>query len=96
MSTLEFTVLDLDFPVGSMKARSSPRCSSATAADCAALTDALIKRCPRPRHADRRPDRRQGRQNTGFAVSAPAVPAEAVRRPYAGNIPARTQKGLPK
>ncbi|GAQ75076.1 hypothetical protein T45_06857 [Streptomyces turgidiscabies] len=35
-------------------------------------------------------------QDTGFAVPAPAVPAEAVRRPYAGNIPAPTQNGLPK
>lgn len=35
-------------------------------------------------------------QNTGFAVSTSAVPAEALRRPYAGNIPAPTQRGLPK
>lgn len=35
-------------------------------------------------------------RNTGFAVSTPAVPAEAVRRPYAGNFPAPTQKGLPQ
>lgn len=35
-------------------------------------------------------------QNTGFAISAPTVPAEAVRRPYLGKIPAPTQKGLPQ
>jgi hypothetical protein len=35
-------------------------------------------------------------QGTGLAVSTPVVPDEAVRRPHSGNIPAPTQKGLPK
>jgi hypothetical protein len=34
-------------------------------------------------------------QNTGFAVPTYAVPAAAVRRPYAGNTPVPTQRGLP-
>ncbi|MFI1359022.1 hypothetical protein ACH4TV_36465 [Streptomyces sp. NPDC020898] len=35
-------------------------------------------------------------ENTAFAVPASPVPAEAVPRPYAGNLPALTQKGLPQ
>lgn len=35
-------------------------------------------------------------ERAAFAVSASTVPAEAVRRPYAGSIPPPTQKGLPK
>jgi hypothetical protein len=100
-STLEFTVLGLDFPVDSANKTVTP----ATGEQEAMPVNAG------PTREHRRPAAQvfnpQGEmrwvgmgllstpdQNSGFAVSPLAVPAGAVRRPYSGNVPAPTQKGL--
>ncbi|NEA68706.1 hypothetical protein [Streptomyces sp. SID12488] len=100
MSTLEFTGLDLDFPVGS-KNRTATLVNSereALSAD-AGLAPADGHRLASDIPDSGKPHRRSAAQTVRdhrFAVPAPTLPAEAVRRPYTGNTPAPTQKGLPQ
>ncbi|MFD3622877.1 hypothetical protein ACFWWT_48850 [Streptomyces sp. NPDC058676] len=95
MSTLEFTDIDLDFPVGSK----NKTAALVTGEQEALLVDAGFARADGHRPAAEIPDSGKrlttGLMNTpyekaGFAVSASTVPAEAVRHPYAGNTPAPT------
>ncbi|WP_330285466.1 hypothetical protein [Streptomyces sp. NBC_00576] len=100
MSTLEFTGLDLDFPVGSgirtatlvnSEQEALPTDAGLTPADGHRLASDILDSGKLTAGLRRRPY-----ENTGFAVSAYTLPAEAVRRPCTGNTPAPTQKGLPQ
>ncbi|MEH0639759.1 MBL fold metallo-hydrolase [Streptomyces bottropensis] len=100
MSTLEFTGLDLDVPVGSKnrtvtlvnsEQEALPTDAGRTPADGHRLASDILDSGKLTAGLRRRPY-----ETIGFAASAPTLPAEAVRRPYIGNIPAPTQKGLPK
>ncbi|MDX3697596.1 hypothetical protein PV726_46930 [Streptomyces europaeiscabiei] len=100
MSTLEFTGLDLDFPVGSKNRTATlvnseqealPADAGLTPADGHRLASDILDSGKLTAGLRRGPY-----EITGFAASAPILPAEAVRRPYTGNTPAPTQKGLPQ
>ncbi|WP_328841695.1 hypothetical protein [Streptomyces europaeiscabiei] len=98
MSTLEFTGLDMDFPVGSKNRTATlvnseqealPTDAGLTPADGHRLASDILDCGKLTAGLRRRPY-----ETTSFAASAPTLPAEAVRRPYAGNTPTPTQKGL--
>ncbi|WP_371576236.1 hypothetical protein [Streptomyces sp. NBC_01314] len=101
MSRLECTVIDLNLPVSS----TNRTVILITGEQEALLVDAGFTRADSHRLAAEILD--SGKklitgsmstpyEKTGFAVSTFTVPAEAVRRPCAGNTPAPTQKGLPQ
>ncbi|MFD3505787.1 hypothetical protein [Streptomyces sp. NPDC058678] len=101
MSTLEFTDIDLDFPVGNK----NKTAALVAGEQEALLVDAGFARADGHRLAAEIPDSGKTlttrlmstpHERAGLAVSASTVPAEAVRRPYAGNTPAPTQRGLPQ
>ncbi len=101
MSTLEFTAIDLAF----RSAGKNKTATLVTGEQEALLVDAGFARADGHRLTAEISDSGKtlttGLMSTpyeraGFAVSAYTVPAEAVRRPYAGSTPAPTQKGLPQ
>ncbi|MFF0018852.1 hypothetical protein [Streptomyces sp. NPDC005374] len=92
MSTLEYAVPGLDLPVGGMNRTATLATGKQiTPRSSATVTGAGARRLGVGMGLSSRPY-----ANTGLAVSTPVVPAEAVRRPYDGSIPAPTQKGLPQ
>jgi hypothetical protein len=103
ISTLDFTDIALDFPVGSK----NKTATLVTGEQKALLVDGRFQPARFDGHRLTAETRDSGKTLTaglmstpyerdGLAVCASTVPAEAVRRPYAGNTPAPTQKGLPQ